>query len=163
MKRPLLLVFASALALTAGITGCKKSGEGTEAVAVQGTEIGIDKAAMDTSVKPGDDFYNYANGAWMRSAEIPADRSSIGSHLIADQQTEKNLNELISDLQKSEPAAGSDAAGSRIITTLSSTRRRSTASAWRRSRPICSASQRSRTRPSSPAPSATASAPTSIP
>jgi len=110
MKRPLLLVFASALALTAGITGCKKSGEGTEAVAVQGTEIGIDKAAMDTSVKPGDDFYNYANGAWMRSAEIPADRSSIGSHLIADQQTEKNLNELISGLQKSEPAAGSDAA-----------------------------------------------------
>jgi len=110
MNRPLLLVFASAFALTAGISACKQAGEGTQAEAVQGNELGIVKASMDTSVKPGDDFYSYANGAWMKSAEIPADRSSIGSHLIADEQTEKNLNTLIGDLQKSEPQAGSDAA-----------------------------------------------------
>jgi hypothetical protein len=109
MKRPILLVFASALALTAGTTACKKAGESTQAEAVRGTELGINKASMDTSVKPGDDFYAYANGAWMKSAEIPADRSSIGSHLIADQQTEKNLNELISGLQNSTPDANSDA------------------------------------------------------
>ena len=30
---------------------------------------------MDKSVVPGDDFYNYANGTWMKNAEIPADRS----------------------------------------------------------------------------------------
>ena len=36
MKRPLLLVFASALALTAGTTACKQSGD-TQAEAVQGT------------------------------------------------------------------------------------------------------------------------------
>ena len=109
MKRPSFLLFASALALTAGTAACNRD-QGTQAEAVQGTEIGIDKAAMDTSVKPGDDFYAYANGAWMKSAEIPADRSNIGSHSIADQQTEKNLQALIADLQKSEPEAGSDGA-----------------------------------------------------
>ena len=40
---------------------------------------GIDTAAMDTSIKPGDDFYNYANGNWMKTAEIPPDLSSWGS------------------------------------------------------------------------------------
>ena len=109
MKRPLLLAVASALALTAGITACQKSGEGTQVEAAKGSELGINKASMDSSVKPGDDFYAFANGAWMKSAEIPADRSSIGSHLVADQQTEKNLNELIADLQKSNPDANSDA------------------------------------------------------
>jgi|KBSMisStandDraft_5_1062788.scaffolds.fasta_scaffold13815_5 putative endopeptidase len=109
MKRPSLLVFASALALTVGVSACQKSGETTQAEAVKGSDLGITKASMDTSVKPGDDFYAYANGAWMKSAEIPADRSSIGSHLVADQQTEKNLNELIADLQKSNPDANTDA------------------------------------------------------
>ncbi len=36
----------------------------------------IDLAAMDRSVKPGDDFFLYANGAWYAKAEIPADRGS---------------------------------------------------------------------------------------
>jgi putative endopeptidase len=71
---------------------------------------GLNLAAMDKGVKPGDDFYGYANGTWMKTTEIPADRSSVGSHTIADQQTEKNLEALIADLQKSEPAAGSDTA-----------------------------------------------------
>jgi putative endopeptidase len=50
---------------------------------------GIDTAAMDTSVKPGDDFYAYANGGWMKTAVIPADRSSWGSFaaLAVDVQT----------------------------------------------------------------------------
>ena len=33
---------------------------------------------MDKSVDPGDDFFAYANGGWMKSTEIPADRSSFG-------------------------------------------------------------------------------------
>ena len=109
MKRPSLLVVASALALTVSVSACQKSGETTQAEAVKGDEAGIVKASMDTSVKPGDDFFGYANGAWFKTAEIPGDRSSVGSHLIADQQTEKNLNELISGLQKSNPDANSDA------------------------------------------------------
>lgn len=41
--------------------------------------IGINLAAMSPKVKPGDDFYTYANGEWMKSTEIPADRSSTGA------------------------------------------------------------------------------------
>lgn len=72
------------------------------------TAIGIDPANMDRSVKPGDDFYAYANGGWMKTAEIPADRSSIGGFFIADQQTERQLIELVGGLVNSRAAPDSD-------------------------------------------------------
>ena len=39
---------------------------------------GIDTSAMDTSVRPGDDFFSYVNGAWVASTEMPADKSRYG-------------------------------------------------------------------------------------
>ena len=39
---------------------------------------GLDVAAIDRSVNPGDDFYKFANGAWLEKTEIPADRSTWG-------------------------------------------------------------------------------------
>ena len=82
----------------------------TAVTPAHGTELGIDPAAMDKSVRPGDDFYAYANGTWMKTAEIPADRSSIGGFYIADQQTEKQIGALVSEMLKSNPAPGTDAA-----------------------------------------------------
>ncbi|HJW73951.1 MAG TPA: M13 family metallopeptidase [Geothrix sp.] len=39
---------------------------------------GIDMAGMDQSVAPGDDFFAYGNGSWMKRTQIPADRGSAG-------------------------------------------------------------------------------------
>ncbi|MBD3729785.1 MAG: M13 family metallopeptidase [Sphingomonadales bacterium] len=78
--------------------------------AAQGIELGIQTGWMDTSAKPGDDFYRYADGGWMAKTEIPADRSSVGGFFIADQTTEKNLDALITQINASTPEAGSDAA-----------------------------------------------------
>ena len=41
--------------------------------------VGIDLSLMDTEVRPQDDFYNYVNGAWMKSTEIPDDKTRWGS------------------------------------------------------------------------------------
>src|SRR3954452_1468322 len=38
----------------------------------------IDVAGMDRSIRPGNDFFAFANGTWFRTAEIPPDRSSTG-------------------------------------------------------------------------------------
>ncbi|MBS0578290.1 MAG: M13 family metallopeptidase [Proteobacteria bacterium] len=62
--------------------------------ALQGA-AGIDQAALDTSVRPGDDFFAYANGGWIRRTEIPADRSSYGNFQIVDDLTYKRTAELI--------------------------------------------------------------------
>lgn len=106
MKKPLLLIFASALALSACNTG---TGNNSTQQAAQGSGIGINPAWMDKSATPGDDFYNYANGTWMKNTQIPADRSSIGAFYIADQQREKNTRELFDGIMKSNPSSGNDA------------------------------------------------------
>ena len=42
---------------------------------------GIDLSGMDTSVRPQDDFYRYANGKWLETTEIPADEVGWGSYM----------------------------------------------------------------------------------
>jgi predicted metalloendopeptidase len=72
-------------------------------------QAGIQLENMDHSVKPGDAFYDYANGAWLKKTEIPADRASVGSFLVAFNTTEGQLNTLIANILASNPASGSDA------------------------------------------------------
>lgn len=104
MNKPLLLIFASVLALGACNT---KSGQNAATEQKEGTGIGIDLTWMDKSAVPGDDFYKFANGNW--KTEIPADRSRIGGFWIADQVREKNTRELFDNILKSNPTSGSDA------------------------------------------------------
>lgn len=85
----------------------------TAPLAIAATEPrtdGIDEAAMDKTVKPGDEFYLFANGAWLAKAQIPADRSRIGSHTVAADETERQQTTLIDKILKTRSAAGSDEA-----------------------------------------------------
>ena len=50
---------------------------------------GIAVDNMDPSVKPGDDFYDYANGNWIKRTEIPPDRSRIGVFSALDDLSNK--------------------------------------------------------------------------
>jgi putative endopeptidase len=71
--------------------------------------VGIDLAAVDHAVRPGDDFFTYANGAWVKTAEIPADRSSTGTFFEVFEKAERQTSDLIKNAGTSNPAAGSDA------------------------------------------------------
>lgn len=92
---------------TLGPVAC--GGGGSEVAAQQGTALGIDPAAMDTSVKPGDDFYAFANGGWMKATEIPADRSSVGGFYIAAHETETRLGDLVKGIVAGDAEPDSDA------------------------------------------------------
>jgi predicted metalloendopeptidase len=70
---------------------------------------GIDLAGMDQSVAPGDSFFEFANGAWLKSAEIPPDKPSYGTFAIIADQTRTNLATLISDLGKSDAGTNAEA------------------------------------------------------
>ena len=65
------------------------------AAAPTSTPSGLDLAAIDRSVAPGDDFFRYANGAWLAQTEIPADRSSFGVGPASDELTRKRTVDLI--------------------------------------------------------------------
>ena len=109
MRTKIIALLLASAGLTVTVAACKSQESSTaEQAAVSAS--GIDLKAMDKNVKPGDDFYGYANGGWMKATEIPADRSSIGGFYIADQVREQHAKELIDSILKSNPAAGSDEA-----------------------------------------------------
>ena len=58
---------------------------------------GLDAAGMDRTVSPGDDFYQYANGAWVRNTVIPADRSAFGSFNIAAERASAAVTAVVHD------------------------------------------------------------------
>ena len=106
---------ALALAILASLSACKPATDGApkadatvEAPAATPT-AGIDLAGIDKSVQPGDDFDAYANGAWKQATEIPADRASLSTGFYVFEKAEKRLSDLVQGLDKTNPAAGSDA------------------------------------------------------
>jgi len=56
---------------------------------------GVDLAGMDTSVKPGDNFFKYVNGKWVASTTIPADQTSYGAFLILRDLSEARVHGIL--------------------------------------------------------------------
>jgi putative endopeptidase len=68
---------------------------------------GINVANMDRSVKPGDDFYEYSNGTWIKNTKIPPDRAGVDVFTKLADLSNKRTADLIEEIAKSNPAAGS--------------------------------------------------------
>lgn len=69
---------------------------------------GIIHENMDLSVKPGDDFFNYVNGKWIESIDIPADKSSYGSFRILRDEAQEDVMAIINSSAEGDFADGSD-------------------------------------------------------
>ncbi|MCB2112909.1 MAG: M13 family metallopeptidase [Parvularculaceae bacterium] len=67
-------------------------------------DFGVDLSAMDASVAPGDDFYDYVNGAWLESFKMPDDYSSYGSFTVLAERSENRLREIIEGISPNAPA-----------------------------------------------------------
>ncbi|QEE23911.1 M13 family metallopeptidase [Rhodanobacter glycinis] len=78
------------------------------ATPAQQGNIGIDLSGIDHAVKPGDNFFDYANGNWLKTAKIPDDRSSTGTFLKIYEQTEKHTADLIRSTRGDHAAPGSN-------------------------------------------------------
>src|SRR5437763_5540078 len=65
--------------------------------------IGINPAYRNLSVKPGDDFEEYANGGWRKSAEIPPDRANTGVGLEVFERAEKRNADLVREAAAGNP------------------------------------------------------------
>jgi putative endopeptidase len=61
---------------------------------------GLDLKGIDRAIAPGDDFFGYANGAWIAATEIPPDRSAWGAGQIVDELTRQRTSDLIQSAAK---------------------------------------------------------------
>lgn len=68
---------------------------------------GIDLTNLDNSVRPADDFYQYACGGWMKKNPLPAAYSRYGSFDQLGQNNNKRINDILTELLKNTYPAGS--------------------------------------------------------
>ena len=66
---------------------------------------GVSTASMDRKIRPGDEFYQYANGEWFKRTEIPADRNYVALDSALVEQTSSRTADLIAEVAKSGAAA----------------------------------------------------------
>lgn len=75
--------------------------------AAQGAVHGVNKADMDMSVRPGDDFYQYAGGGWLKANPMKPEYSSYGVFNDLAETNRKQIRELFENLSKEKHAFGS--------------------------------------------------------
>lgn len=105
----LLALFAVACSETNSVETTETTASVEAPVEVRVAELGtfgIATENMDLSVEPGDDFFQYVNGTWLDTTEIPADRSNYGAfHRLSD-RSEARVREIIETAAgKADPSA----------------------------------------------------------
>lgn len=114
LHRPVLI--AATMATLLVTTACHHDG-GTSAAnnaskAAPSTpqlgDFGFDVAGMDRSVAPGDDFFDYANGTWVKTTQIPEDRSSFNSFTSITVKTEQHSRDIIEGDAANDRVTGED-------------------------------------------------------
>lgn len=101
-------MLAVAVAATFNLAGCSQPEQGAQqSQTSQHTEeikapelgsFGVDLSAMNTSVKPGDDFFAYASGTWYENYELPADKVRFGAFSALRDKSEEQVKAIIDDL-----------------------------------------------------------------
>lgn len=104
-----LVIGGLCASLIAGLSACndeKATVAPATDVAKTVTATAVEKALtsgitfdnIDKSVRPQDDFYMYVNGAWMKKAEIPGDRTNIGAFYDLREHARDDVKAIIEDL-----------------------------------------------------------------
>ncbi|MCH5181932.1 MAG: M13 family metallopeptidase [Prevotellaceae bacterium] len=68
---------------------------------------GLDKANMDLSVRPGDDFFRYADGGWLKANPLTPEFSRFAQFDKLDEENNHRLNTLITELASQPQEQGS--------------------------------------------------------
>jgi putative endopeptidase len=112
-----LVVLAAAAALSATLGACAASASKPTAAAAAPPpapapvlKSGLDLTGFDRTVRPQDDLYRFAGGAWLANTAIPPDRSNYGSFAILDDKAQEEVRQLIvAASEKPDRPPGSDA------------------------------------------------------
>jgi len=67
---------------------------------------GIDLQYVDSSVRPQDDAYQYLNGKWLRTFQLPPDKGAVGSFTAIEDGTEEQLRSIVESLDQATPVDG---------------------------------------------------------
>lgn len=82
----------------------------TGAMTVGAEHLGsVDKALIDSTYTPGDDFYHYVNNGWMKAHPLTDEYARYGMFNVLNDQAEENVKEIVMNLGASNPEKGTNA------------------------------------------------------
>ncbi len=99
MKRSMFLLAGVVCASMVATPGIAAQTNATQAGKPELGQWGVDLSGMDKSVKPGNDFFDYVNGTWLKKTKIPADRSRIGSFTSLAILSETRIKTILKELE----------------------------------------------------------------
>jgi putative endopeptidase len=107
VKNKLLTFVALAVTLAIG-AGRADQSVGQPAPVPQFGPWGFDLSGVDPQAKPGDSFFDYANGAWAARTEIPPDKTSFGMFVAVRDKAEEQVHAIIDEAAKSGASPATD-------------------------------------------------------
>jgi len=125
MNHRLKLAMVLGLSAAFGLSACQQqdepqaaqqtsAAETTQPAAPATTPValgsGIDMSGFDTSVRPQDDFFDYANGKWVAETPLPADRARWGSFDMLRENAQKDVRALVEKVSAAETVEPGSAA-----------------------------------------------------
>ena len=113
MKTIIASAICSSLLLLSGCSNSDSNNSKAQSstVAPQKTVLasGIEQKNMDKNVRPQDNFYRHINGGWLKSHEIPGDKTAIGSFYDLNDKANEDVKAIIEGLAaKADLKVGSD-------------------------------------------------------
>ncbi len=111
MKAIITSAICSSLLLLSGCNSTESSNNKNATIKVKKTALtsGIEQANIDHSVRAQDNFYQYVNGNWLKSHDIPSDKTAIGSFYDLRDKADDDVKAIIEELAvKDNLVQGSD-------------------------------------------------------
>ena len=84
--------------LCLGLLAAYQSPSAGDSASVHKLALGIDTTKFDRSIRPQEDLFRFANGAWLANPQIPADKSSYGTFYEVDERAERDLRAIIDEV-----------------------------------------------------------------
>jgi putative endopeptidase len=101
--------FISVSVIAAMVSSCGSTPNENQDQSMDNPKV-IDLANMDKEVNPGDDFFKYANGGWLKANPIPEEYSRYGAFEVLDKKSKEQIKDIINevstqtDAEKGSPA-----------------------------------------------------------
>src|ERR1700761_8102126 len=95
--RPVILATGLLASLFCGIAAGGASPPGISGRSANSGGYGFDASGMDPNLRPGNDFYSYANGAWLARTTIPNDQADFGVFDTINTATENRVTTILDE------------------------------------------------------------------
>jgi putative endopeptidase len=106
MNKYLLPIVSASIIIVA--SACQNNGSNSAKPKVAANHLDLLKSHVDSTIASGDDFFEYANGGWLKAHPIPATESGWGIFKLVDEENQERIRKISEEASSSSGKKGSN-------------------------------------------------------